>query len=102
MAGRLSINTLKSLASKAPKDPASAAALRRMLSEAAATGKTPADGESDFEKIWIKRDVYPIIFVVGAGCFYCAWTVRTPPTRPRGPALARRFCPAMPSPRRGC
>uniref|UniRef100_A0A7S0V985 Uncharacterized protein n=1 Tax=Hemiselmis tepida TaxID=464990 RepID=A0A7S0V985_9CRYP len=33
-----------------------------------------ASGDSEFEQVWIKRDVYPIVFVLGVGAMYATYT----------------------------
>lgn len=84
MAGRLASNALKGLTRAAPKPSAGGATRRNFASSA-------SSGESEFERIWIQRDVYPIVYVLGVGVMYCAYTVRQPP-RPSQRSPTRR-CP---------
>eukprot|EP00285_Hemiselmis_virescens_P000141 CAMPEP_0173378546 /NCGR_PEP_ID=MMETSP1356-20130122/1687_1 /TAXON_ID=77927 ORGANISM="Hemiselmis virescens, Strain PCC157" /NCGR_SAMPLE_ID=MMETSP1356 /ASSEMBLY_ACC=CAM_ASM_000847 /LENGTH=108 /DNA_ID=CAMNT_0014331641 /DNA_START=20 /DNA_END=346 /DNA_ORIENTATION=- len=45
------------------------------LAKRAMGGGAPAAGETEFQQIWIKRDVYPIVFVTFVGCMYCSYTM---------------------------
>jgi hypothetical protein len=90
MAARLAGNALKGLTRAAPKPSVGGAARRNFASSA-------NSGESEFERIWIQRDVYPIVYVLGVGVMYCAYTVRGPP-RSASPSPLQSRQSLQPSP----